>query len=339
MLLFPYEDGLQRHVSLLVPSNILLAPLWGATAGQSLCHGLAWVKTRRRSQNPAAHFLPIARCRFCPDGGWASGNLERRTLKQENRHGVQWSSCGAIVQTGLRGKTLNEDAREWWASFCGWLAMVAFAWAAVFGVSLFGGWLIAWISDPSARTALATSWLGVTVAGVLAGKDPLSGGTFRRRALACAAQVAPYVFLIGLFALVSFLVSRGESRALSQPQAALSPEEQYWRALLALDPRLLLLLVAGGMLLVIGIRFVPELLRGCGRRQHNPARYVPVVHGLESRLVPSTFNEFPVPPHHRDYDHERFVAMTAGPDGNVWASPGTGRALIRRRGRGWPSGC
>jgi virginiamycin B lyase len=39
---------------------------------------------------------------------------------------------------------------------------------------------------------------------------------------------------------------------------------------------------------------------------------VPVLQELESRLVPSTLNRFPLPPHHTA------ASLTAGPDGNVW---------------------
>jgi streptogramin lyase len=42
------------------------------------------------------------------------------------------------------------------------------------------------------------------------------------------------------------------------------------------------------------------------------------VQALEDRYLLSTLREFPVPPHSRDYNQDRFVNMTAGPDGNVW---------------------
>jgi streptogramin lyase len=68
------------------------------------------------------------------------------------------------------------------------------------------------------------------------------------------------------------------------------------------------------------IRFILHRLRRDGRRRRKPARYLPVVHRLESRLVPSTFREFPVAPLgalRDDYSSGR-AEITAGPDGNLW---------------------
>jgi virginiamycin B lyase len=64
---------------------------------------------------------------------------------------------------------------------------------------------------------------------------------------------------------------------------------------------------------MLGIQFASALLRHPSRRR--PARYVPVLHGLEERCLLSTFNEYPVP----DNGHGVYLSgITAGPDGNVW---------------------
>jgi hypothetical protein len=67
-------------------------------------------------------------------------------------------------------------------------------------------------------------------------------------------------------------------------------------------------------------KFISDWLRRNSRHRRQPARYKPVVHELESRLVPSTFNEFPIPAVSRDFRPEfpRFTHITAGPDGNLW---------------------
>jgi streptogramin lyase len=72
---------------------------------------------------------------------------------------------------------------------------------------------------------------------------------------------------------------------------------------------------------MFGINFALALLCHPSPRCRKPARYRPVMHELESRLVPSTFNEFPLPdlprPHH-GLDRILLDGITAGPDGNVW---------------------
>jgi hypothetical protein len=56
-------------------------------------------------------------------------------------------------------------------------------------------------------------------------------------------------------------------------------------------------------------------LPGGGRHRRKPARYVPVLQGLEERRLLSTFHEYAVP----DPGHGvALTGITAGPDGNVW---------------------
>jgi streptogramin lyase len=60
-------------------------------------------------------------------------------------------------------------------------------------------------------------------------------------------------------------------------------------------------------------KLASTLLRKPSRRQ--PARCVPVLHGLEDRCLLSTFNEYPVPDNGFGV---KLSGITAGPDGNVW---------------------
>jgi streptogramin lyase len=86
---------------------------------------------------------------------------------------------------------------------------------------------------------------------------------------------------------------------------------------------------------MFSIRFVSRLFRGDGRRHRQPDRYKPVLVALESRLVPSGFNEFPVPgaPEGLFYDQLANQAVgasiTTGPDGNLWFTHVADHAVVQ----------
>jgi streptogramin lyase len=75
---------------------------------------------------------------------------------------------------------------------------------------------------------------------------------------------------------------------------------------------------------MFSVRFVSRLFRANRRRRRQPDYYKPALLALESRLVPSGFNEFPVPgaPEGLYYDQLANQAVgssiTTGPDGNLW---------------------
>jgi virginiamycin B lyase len=71
------------------------------------------------------------------------------------------------------------------------------------------------------------------------------------------------------------------------------------------------------------ISIIADWLHWNLRRKGRPARYVPLVRGLEDRYLLSTFQEFPLPALPRDptdqYHRDR---ITTGPDGNLWFTDG-----------------
>src|SRR5262249_58574651 len=113
---------------------------------------------------------------------------------------------GAIVHVGVLGRQLDEGAREWYASLCGWLMIYAAAWAAVFAVSFFSVPFLIWVG-PWVKAALAAGWVGTAAAGVLAGRSPQTGAGGRTGLREILALVAPYAFLVGLLVAVAALVS------------------------------------------------------------------------------------------------------------------------------------
>lgn len=107
----------------------------------------------------------------------------------------------ATAAIGLAGRKLREASREWASRVGGILLSLAIGWLALAGVALLGSYGVsyagAWI------TAMGgVAWLATTVVGVLLGQSPSTGngkGGWKN----VLAVVAPWVFVAGLFVLLS----------------------------------------------------------------------------------------------------------------------------------------
>ncbi len=109
----------------------------------------------------------------------------------------------AFLQVGLISRLWSESIREWWSSLCGSTMIYIACWLFVFGISIWGPWLILvleqeiqWID-----TALLTGWGTAMGGGIAALRSAATGGVFRRMFL----KFLPYVFIVGLIILTSFL--------------------------------------------------------------------------------------------------------------------------------------
>jgi choline dehydrogenase len=148
----------------------------------------------------------------------------------------------AMVEVGLLGSDLSEAVREWWASLTGWLMICGVVWLLVFGVALFGGWLILTIIDSAGEwgswigAALGTGWIGTAFAGTMAGRSTKTGSEKPNRLLEILAFVAPPVFLIGLLAAVSLSVSLFLAwLSMGSELESVFEMECYWGALLKIN--------------------------------------------------------------------------------------------------------
>jgi hypothetical protein len=119
----------------------------------------------------------------------------------------------SFAEVGLLSDYLEEGAREWWSRFNAWTMIYALGWLAVFGITLYGPyaghWLVGFAGHYAAQVKIGAvvSWLGTTLGGVLAGKSPQTKDGSRNRPLEIIGMVAPYVFIVGLVILVSWLVT------------------------------------------------------------------------------------------------------------------------------------
>jgi hypothetical protein len=105
----------------------------------------------------------------------------------------------STVQVGLRAVTETDAAREWRASMAAWLLIYASLWAVLCAISFYGplGWefLFAWTKT---KTALIVTWLGSTLAAVLAGKSPSTGDPANPSKLEWVMKVGPVIAVFGL---------------------------------------------------------------------------------------------------------------------------------------------
>lgn len=117
------------------------------------------------------------------------------------------------IHIGLMGRNLPDDRREWWSGVAAYLGIYAFGILALFSAAFYGPWLvIEWVRNPGSfqwgGPGVILAWVLTTGAGVIAAKSGESKkGNVEdiKQSLTSRAitAVAPYVFMIGLFVLVS----------------------------------------------------------------------------------------------------------------------------------------
>ncbi|GAB3423778.1 patatin-like phospholipase family protein [Massilia agilis] len=119
-------------------------------------------------------------------------------------------SVTMTLMIGLIGTLYSDASREWWSRQGAWTSIFTIAWLMMFCAAFFLPPLLhwAWITyDPLANAGTAIGWLAMTWLGVKAG----SGGTttlfgVRFNRLELLARLAPYVFTLGIFAVLATLV-------------------------------------------------------------------------------------------------------------------------------------
>jgi len=128
----------------------------------------------------------------------------------------------AFLHMGLAGRAFPDDLREWMSRLAGWLLIYSLGWSCLFLVALFSPPLIEWVGTWG-KIALGSTWVGSTLAGVLAGKSAKTNGKNSRNPLLdLIAKVAPPVFMIGLLVVLSL----GIDAVLLQSSSTAAPDQQ-----------------------------------------------------------------------------------------------------------------
>jgi hypothetical protein len=122
----------------------------------------------------------------------------------------------ALVETihvGLMGKNLPDDRREWWGCLTAWCFIYSIGFATFVGLSVWGPGFFDFLTSTTAKkSSFLLTWAGTTLAGILAGKSPMRSGigsnesSSSAKTLQFLLKVAPTIFILGLFLILSKLV-------------------------------------------------------------------------------------------------------------------------------------
>lgn len=114
-----------------------------------------------------------------------------------------------VLYIGLRGADLSEWVREWWSRLGAWLLIYAIFWAAVLALAFYAPLLLEWLAGhlKSALAAISFTWVATTISGLFAAASPATGKGASSPWLGLLAKIAPYVFIIGLLAALSWGVN------------------------------------------------------------------------------------------------------------------------------------
>jgi GNAT superfamily N-acetyltransferase len=121
----------------------------------------------------------------------------------------------AALEIGLLGERLEEDEREWWARIGALVLIAATLWLMVFSAVLYVPWLIEYLGDNLGplwvKSGLTIGWLATAIGGAIAGRSARTGNeqSTGKGLVELLCQVAPWVFVVGLLAAISMLVSWG----------------------------------------------------------------------------------------------------------------------------------
>jgi predicted acylesterase/phospholipase RssA len=119
-------------------------------------------------------------------------------------------SATMTLMIGLIGHLYSDASREWWSRQGAWSSIFSLAWLMMFGVAFFFAPLLHWALltyEPWSNAGTAIGWLVMTWLGLKAGSGSATGirGAAWTR-LDMIARLAPYLFTVGIFALLSALV-------------------------------------------------------------------------------------------------------------------------------------
>jgi hypothetical protein len=107
------------------------------------------------------------------------------------------------IHIGLLGRAMSDDVREWWSRLGAWLLIYSLLWVGICVVAFYASVLFDYMNSV---TFFSAGWLVSTLWGVFAARSSATGdpksGTFRNK----VAQIAPYIFIVGLFLLLSLAI-------------------------------------------------------------------------------------------------------------------------------------
>lgn len=119
-------------------------------------------------------------------------------------------SFSVLIFLGLLGRDTSEEVREWWSRMGAWLAIYGFSRMAIVTVAIYGPLWSAILCYDGPWQGISAGWIVTTLAGLSAGKSASTGGVGSKgistKLKDGIAKLAPVVFIIGLFIVVSTIL-------------------------------------------------------------------------------------------------------------------------------------
>ncbi len=117
-----------------------------------------------------------------------------------------------VLHSGLMGRCLEDDRREWWSRLGAWLMIWIFGWLTAFGIAVYGPLLVThlalWVAAMGGVAWIVSAAWGASIADdePSSGPEPGEGPAGRWKNL--VAVVAPCVFVVGLLVVIAFGLHR-----------------------------------------------------------------------------------------------------------------------------------
>jgi hypothetical protein len=114
---------------------------------------------------------------------------------------------------GMMSRYTDDEDREWWARYGGWVLAVVLGWTGMATLVLYGphlierAWTLATVTGVSGMWALIVGWSGLTAAGDKGGSRQSLKQTIVSAVLNQMTTLAALVFILGFVALLSLAVS------------------------------------------------------------------------------------------------------------------------------------
>ena len=118
---------------------------------------------------------------------------------------------GVSTFVGLLGRLFTDPRREWLSRLAAWGGMYSAIWIVYVGIALSAAAIVAFLAQHAASAGIPSlvSWIGMTAAGVMAGRSGQTTGSGTSPSRVSIpkewlATFAPYVFVLGLLILVGW---------------------------------------------------------------------------------------------------------------------------------------
>ena len=113
-----------------------------------------------------------------------------------------------VFHIGFMGRAMQDERREWWGRLSAWLLIYLLAWVAIFGLTFYAPSLFIWATKQPRiwLGAVSTGWIISTLSGLIAARSAATGKEKSSKLVEWIAKIAPYVFVVGFFFLLSWAV-------------------------------------------------------------------------------------------------------------------------------------